>query len=227
MSVLKDGINKVRFMPNVGNPKQNVLTTKVTPKNTQYQSLHKMNFCYAMVNDEMTIFKVSKSLMNYVGLFMKGDISLNNKNILLGNSDIKSYSILDNVIVTSEDDLSESNDEEYDYKNDVNYITNPKNLFDMRLGYELEIEINHVEGFLNYKTIKYNTDNIRPIYKDGDSKKDIYKLWNNVDTLEDTLERYKKEKKDTMLFDEEAENKIKKEFSKLSKKDEDDEVFFN
>jgi hypothetical protein len=117
------------------------------------------------------------------------------------NGDFTSYNPVSEYLTNEEgeliviDDYNEVDkeyylEEGYTLHNDVVFVK-PMNPFDINTGLKLKFQTVDAEGFMKIVDMKFIEST--PIYKDGDDKEAIVKLYDDVPKLEDYVENHKKE----------------------------------
>jgi len=206
IKIEKNKEHKIHFMPNISNPnnsiKQLTITAKINP-----QHIAKMFFSYVLLDDKIDILRYGNIIKKYINKLARG---------FYGNSDgfFISDDYVDNYYSTSDksdiitekmyDKLFDNKKLTYNKHNDIVYY-GPMNIFDVKCEYNIYIKTTSVEKYLHITHV--GLSKCSPLYNDGDDKESIKKMWDNIITLDEEIQKYKLENDADMFFDDEANSK--------------------
>lgn len=183
-----------RVLPNFKNLQQNAVTIKMCAKrkidsdlkNRKFIRPSEKHFSYISIDDKFEITAVPSQFIKIINNMIHYGITINNDNIILGDLNVKYYSIDDKGYIntyTNNDSTIEG------LKNDIKKIEK-KNPYDLNHGYKFTYDLEKVklgnQYFDKYTNIRYIEDT--PIFT-GD-KNTVIKKYDGLDIYSD-INKYK------------------------------------
>jgi len=201
------------LMPNLHNLQNPCEEIKYTLKDDPRQLAVKY-FMYVLNDDKIEILVAGRKIVDYIRIHLQGHYTNENRDFV-SKEKVSEYLINEEgeyVFVNydvSEEDIEHYLEEGFTLHNDVEYI-DPVNPFDINKGLKLKFETSDENGFLKISNLKFIES--APIYKEGDDKDQILKLYDGVAKIEDFIEDHKKEmtSRFDFIFGDEARMKVKK-----------------
>ena len=195
---------RIRLLPNIHNLKENIKILKGLDKNYPDKEFS-LYLSYVLFDGSVQIARLSKNIIDWNYKLMMGEVSINSNGLLLGGLEVECYGFNSDGELLINEQLESSEDiKKY---TDITKLSNPFSIVDIKSEYELEFDSVRSETpdlyhKKNFKLIKTN-----PLYKAGDDKNKIIDMYKSINTIDQTILDYikdKKEKYPSFIFGDEA-----------------------
>jgi len=206
----------IRFVPNydlvnnkVSNPS---MTLNMTTRGKK--GIKNLTFSKVYVDGKISTFKYGKSTKQKIQDFL-GGCYVNSDGLYLceySSGEKLTYYMnkVDGHIRLRLDGYSDRR-EDYTVKKDITRL-DPINLFDLGGKYELRYDVLTEDNGLIHN-INYRLVETKPLYEEGMDKNEIFKLYDGVPTIEESMSEYEKNNPD-MLYGEDALNERRRLYMK-------------
>lgn len=176
----------IKLLPNINNLNKSIITAKCSVDATRQPIF--MNFCYAIVNDEVVVLKFNNILRKYIQACINGFYGTSESYFICDQDEDKPteyFSDINKSIIS----LKRSEKTTYKHEDIVSYVH--INLLDVKSKFNLMFDTTEIHDFLKFDNIRMIES--EPLYKDGDDKTKILDLYKNVENLEEVANNYKEE----------------------------------